>query len=78
MKREANMTFGAHLTEAMQRRAMHPVQLTAALLERGVSVTPTTVYNWAQGETEPRASTILEICRVLDLDPNNLMGWGDD
>lgn len=70
-------TFGTNLANAMERRNLHPVQLTAALMERGRTVTPTTVYNWTRGETEPRASMIVEICRVLGEEPNTLLGWTD-
>ncbi len=69
--------FGTNLTEAMRRRELHPVQLTAALMERGRTVTPSTVYNWTQGRTEPRAGMILAICRVLGMEPNLLLGWND-
>jgi transcriptional regulator with XRE-family HTH domain len=46
---------------------------TARDFSRALQIEEARYTRWERGETEPDISNILRICRVLDIDPNELL-----
>lgn len=67
------MTFGERLTEALAERDWKPVQLAAAMAERGVDVFPTNVDRWMAGTVTPRLETARAIADALGMTLDELV-----
>ena len=63
-------TIGENIRNFRQFRNMTQVELGKAL-GRSKNV----VSNWERGDNEPDLDTIAEICRVLNVTPNQMFGW---
>ena len=59
--------------------ARHSKGLTASALAREVGVTPTCVWNWEEGNTNPRAENLKALARALHVPASYLThGTGPD
>lgn len=63
-------TIRENIRNFRQFRNMTQVELGKAL-GRSKNV----VSNWERGDNEPDLDTIAEICRVLEVTPNQMFGW---
>lgn len=36
------------------------------------------ISNWERGDNKPDADMILNLCRILDVDPNQILDWSED
>lgn len=63
-------TIRENIRNFRQFRNMTQVELGKAL-GRSKNV----VSNWERGDNEPDLDTIAEICRVLNVTPNQMFGW---
>lgn len=66
------MNFSKNLKSEMKSAHMSQEKLAKAL-----NTTQATVSRWASGENEPDFQTLLQICQILNVTPNELLGWED-
>lgn len=66
------MGFGNNIKEAMQAKG-----LTQTKLAEMLGVRQNTISQWITETNEPNVETILRLCRLLDVTPNELLGWED-
>lgn len=66
------MAFDKNLNRLMQERNWTVSHLVAALSDRGCEVNHTTVQRWIDGNNQPRAGMVSEICGALGCEPNDL------
>ena len=64
--------FSANLRHYMEERGMSQHQLAEA-----AGLKDTTVSRYLNGTREPKISTVLELCDVLSVTPNDLTGYGE-
>ena len=64
--------FAERLPEARKEKDM----LQETLAEK-LAVIQSTVSGWERGKHEPSFDMLLAICKVLDCDPNYLLGFSD-
>lgn len=46
-------------------------------LAKMLNTTQATVSRWTSGKNQPDFETLFAICDILDVSPNNLLGWDD-
>ena len=66
------LSFPENLKSEMKSAHMSQEKLAKAL-----NTTQATVSRWASGENEPDFQTLLQICQILNVTPNELLGWED-
>ena len=66
------MNFSEKLVYARKAKG-----LTQAAVAKALDVTPTCLYGWEKGKAEPQVDMIKKICRILEIDPNWLIGLED-
>lgn len=64
------MKFADNLRTEMVNRQMPQAQLALEL-----KTTQQTVSRWVLGVNQPDFETLFKICKILDTDPNELLGW---
>jgi transcriptional regulator with XRE-family HTH domain len=64
------VSFGERLKQAREKANIKQSQLAQYL-----DTTNTTISNWEKGISKPYADTLAELCKVLDIDANWLLGW---
>jgi transcriptional regulator with XRE-family HTH domain len=65
--------FGDRLREARRRAGKSQQAIADELACWG-----TTICAYENGRSEPSFERLKELCRMLDTDPNTLLGWNDD
>ena len=68
----SDMTFSENLRAELVQKKMPQAQLA---LE--IKTTQQTVSRWVQGVNQPDYETLFKICKILDVTPNELLGWED-
>ena len=72
------------MTTALKRT---PLRLKAALAAKGltfgrfarqVNFSQKTIYSWMQGYRQPSLETVIQLCRVLGVTPNDLLDLNYD
>lgn len=66
------MKFNENLREVMTMRGV-----TQNKLAKQIQVTQTAISKWCAGTREPDFETLCKICKALDTDPNELLGFAD-
>ena len=56
---------------------MKSAHMSQEKLAKALNTTQATVSRWASGENEPDFQTLLQICQILNVTPNELLGWED-
>lgn len=51
--------------------------LTQEELAKKLGKTKNVISNWERGENRPDAETIAKICAILNVTPNELLGWNE-
>ena len=59
------------------RNARKSLGLTQRQLAEKIGVANTSISNWEKGLSRPDADLIQELCRVLQLQPNDIYGTGE-
>lgn len=67
------MSLAKNLKEARLRK-----NLTQDELAKLVGKTKNVISNWERGDNKPDADTIFELCDILSVDANYLLGWEDN
>lgn len=67
------MSLAENLKIARRQKGYKQEEL-AALLNKSKSV----ISNWERGENKPDADALFELCDILDVDANYLLGWVDN
>lgn len=67
------MSLAKNLKEARMVK-----NLTQDELAKLVGKTKNVISNWERGDNKPDADTIFELCDILDVDANYLLGWEDN
>ena len=49
--------------------------LTQQELAKKVGKSFRTIQSWERGESYPNAEFVVVLCRIFDIDPNELLGW---
>lgn len=62
--------LGSRLREARKNKG-----LTQAELAKLLGKTPSVITNWENGTNRPDADLIGDICSILSITPNWLLGW---
>ena len=62
--------FGERLKEARNARFMSQLQLALA-----AKVTQGSLANWELGRTYPTLDNFINLCNVLDMSPDDLLGY---
>ena len=60
------------------RNARKALGLTQRQLAEQIGVSNTSISNWEKGLSRPDADLIQELCRALNLQPNDIYGTADD
>lgn len=63
-----DLSLGARLKRARMNKG-----LTQEALARQLDVVSRTIIMWEKGESEPRASQVSELCRILQIEPTDLL-----
>lgn len=66
------LKFSKNLQEIM---TIH--KITQQELANKIGTTQATVNRWIKGVNEPDLNTLLEICLLLDITPNEILGYDD-
>ena len=66
------VNIGKNILESMKVKGITQTEL-AKLLE----VKQNTVSQWINGVNEPNCQTIVKLCYVLEITPNEIFGWKD-
>ncbi len=66
------MKFSKNLKTEMSLRGMTQEKLANAL-----GTTQATVSRWIKGVNQPDFETLFSICRILEVTPNDLLGWSE-
>ncbi|MBS5021642.1 MAG: helix-turn-helix transcriptional regulator [Firmicutes bacterium] len=66
------VNIGKNILESMKVKGITQTEL-AKLLE----VKQNTVSQWINGVNEPNCQTIVKLCYVLEITPNEICGWKD-
>ena len=66
------LKFSKNLREIMTIR-----KITQQELANKIGTTQATVNRWIKGVNEPDLNTLLEICLLLDITPNEILGYDD-
>ncbi len=66
------MNFSTNLKNEMQLNGVSQEKLAKEL-----GTTQATVSRWTKGINQPDFETLFSICKILDLTPNDLLGWGE-
>jgi transcriptional regulator with XRE-family HTH domain len=70
----------------MQRKVTFSENLKNELKSNGISqerlaqylgTTQATVSRWANGENQPDFDYLFKICELLEVSPNDILGWND-
>lgn len=62
---------------AMYREARERAALTAQQAATQLDISITTLLSWENGKTSPSALKLVELCRLYDCMPNELLGFVD-
>ena len=49
--------------------------MTQGELAQGLNKSKNVISNWERGDNKPDAESILQLCTLLDLEPNSLLDW---
>lgn len=60
------------------RIARKKKKLTQGDLAKALGKTKNVISNWERGDNKPDADMILNLCRILDINPNVLLDWGSE
>ena len=66
------MKFSKNLKTELSLRGMTQENLANAL-----GTTQATVSRWIKGVNQPDFETLFSICRILEVTPNDLLGWSE-
>lgn len=66
------LKFSKNLREIMTIR-----KITQQDLANKIGTTQATINRWIKGVNEPDLNTLLEICLLLDITPNEILGYDD-
>ena len=66
------MKFSKNLKTEMSLRGMTQEKLANAL-----GTTQATVSRWIKGVNQPDFETLFSICIILEVTPNDLLGWSE-
>lgn len=66
------MKIGDNIKDLMKIK-----DLTQSALAEKLGVKQNTVSQWVNGINEPNCETIINLCKILDSTPNELLGWED-
>ena len=64
------MTFAINLKNELISRS-----ITQEKLAKELGTTQATVSRWIKGVNQPDFETLFMICRILEVTPNDLLGW---
>lgn len=70
------MTLGERIKNARQKKGLTQKELAIELTKLKNEVAHNTVSNWEKGISIPSADTLINLCEILDIEPNYLLGWG--
>lgn len=76
-RKKARAEFSANYKKQFARRlrvALAARNKTGNWLGKTIGITSTSIYNYLNGNTLPRADTLALICRTLKVDANELLG----
>lgn len=60
------------------KSARKGAKLTQRQTAEALGVASTTVSKWETGDTKPDIDTLLAICRLYNVTPNELLGYNDE
>ncbi|MCI9040539.1 XRE family transcriptional regulator [Dubosiella newyorkensis] len=60
------------------RQARKRKKITQGDLAKMLGKTKNVISNWERGDNKPDADMILNLCRILDVDPNQILDWSED
>ena len=69
------MSVGDNIREARIKKGLNQKELAEMLTQKGINVGNTTISNWENGTSKPDPDTIEEICKLLDVDGNFILGF---
>ena len=67
------MSLATNLKEARIKKSLKQEEL-AKLVGKSKNV----ISNWERGDNKPDADTLFDLCDILDVDANYLLGWEDN
>lgn len=66
------VNIGKNILESMKVNGITQTELAKLL-----GVKQNTVSQWINGVNEPNCQTIVKLCYVLEITPNEIFGWKD-
>ena len=66
------VNIGKNILESMKVKG-----ITQSELAKLLGVKQNTVSQWINGVNEPNCQTIVKLCYVLEITPNEIFGWKD-
>ncbi|MBS1401213.1 MAG: helix-turn-helix transcriptional regulator [Clostridia bacterium] len=66
------VNIGKNILESMKVKGITQTELAKLL-----GVKQNTVSQWINGVNEPNCQTIVKLCYVLEITPNEIFGWKD-
>lgn len=69
------MSIGDNIRTARINKRINQKELADLLSNNGIKVGNTTICNWENGTSKPDPDTIEELCKILDVDANFLLGF---
>ncbi len=69
------MSIGDNIRSARINKRLTQSELASLLQKNGIDIGNTTISNWENGTSKPDPDTIEEICKILDVDGNYILGF---
>lgn len=69
------MSVGDNIRTARINKGLNQKELAELLTKKGINIGNTTISNWENGTSKPDPDTIEEICKILDVDGNFILGF---
>lgn len=66
------MNIGKNIADLMKIKNISQTELA-----KRIGVVQSAVSLWINNKREPDYKTLLEICKILDTTPNEILGWED-